>query len=84
MRNTKPAPSARIKLKLTLGLLGLAMALLIANKYERERVDRMDAAYRSIYEDRLVPATCIFEIQEKLYRKQELLQRLLTSNSEDH
>lgn len=83
MQKIRTESSTHVKLKLTLGLLGLAIALLIANKYERERVDSMDASYRSIYEDRLVPATCIFEIQEKLYRKQELMQRLLTSHEED-
>jgi hypothetical protein len=82
MRNLLWNPDTRIKLKLTLGLLMLAIALLVANKYEKDRVDSIDASYVSIYEDRLVPATCIFEIQENLYRKQELLQRLLESNED--
>lgn len=73
----------RNKLKLTLGLLLLATLLFAANLFEKRQVASMDQSFLSIYEDRLVPATSIFEIRENLYRKRELLKDMLHPASQD-
>jgi len=54
-------------------LVLLALLLFVANIFEKEQMEQMDQSFLSIYEDRLVPATSIFEIRENLYRKRELL-----------
>ncbi|MCC6281695.1 MAG: MCP four helix bundle domain-containing protein [Saprospiraceae bacterium] len=61
------------KLKMAFVLVLLALLLFVANIFEKEQMERMDQSFLSIYEDRLVPATSIFEIRENLYRKRELL-----------
>lgn len=59
----------------------LAGLLFMANAFEKTQMASMDESFLSIYEDRLVPAVSIFQIQERLYRKRELLGEMLESGS---
>lgn len=65
------------KLKMAFVLVLLALLLFVANIFEKKQMALMDQSFLSIYEDRLVPATSIFEIRENLYRKRELLKESL-------
>lgn len=69
------------KLKLMLAMILLAGMLFMANAFEKTQMASMDESFLSIYEDRLVPAVSIFQIQERLYRKRELLGEMLESGS---
>lgn len=75
----KWALDARGKVKLMLAMILLAGLLFIANAYEKQQMESIDESFLSIYEDRLVPAVSIFEIQDRLYRKRELLREMLQS-----
>lgn len=65
--------STRNKIKMALALIVVAGLLVVANHVEQEHVSDIDKSFFSIYADRLVPATTIFEIREYLYEKQALL-----------
>lgn len=69
--------STRNKIKMALALIIVAGLLVVANTVEREHISSMDKSFLSIYADRLVPATTIFEIREHLYEKQALLRDML-------
>jgi len=75
--------STRNKLKLAFVLIVVAGLLLAANRFAREQVASIDQSFLSIYADRLVPATTIFEIREHLYKKHTLLTGLLHSGTGD-
>ena len=77
MDTSKWVLSAYNKLKMASVLVLLAMLLFVANIFEKVQMEQMDQSFLSIYEDRLVPATSIFEIRESLYRKRELLKESL-------
>lgn len=65
--------STRNKIKMAFALITVAGLLVIANHVEQEHVSSIDKSFFSIYADRLVPATTIFEIREHLYEKQARL-----------
>lgn len=75
--------SARDKVKMMLALVLLAGLLFLANAYEKSQMASVDESFLSIYNDRLVPAVSIFEIQDRLYRKRELLREMLQSGSKE-
>ncbi len=77
MDTSKWVLSTYSKLKMAFVLVLLALLLFVANIFEKEQMEQMDQSFLSIYEDRLVPATSIFEIRESLYRKRELLKECL-------
>ena len=59
------------------GLILLAVLLLATNMFEKKQVENMGESHLSIYADRLVPATSIFEMRESMYHKRELLKDML-------
>lgn len=69
------------KLKLALALVLLALLLLLANMFEKKQVESMGESHLSIYADRLVPATSIFEMRESIYHKRELLKDMIYSEN---
>ena len=83
METSKWIISTRNKLKMALALIAVASLLFIANVFEREHVSSIDESFLSIYADRLVPATAIFEIREHLYKKQNLLTGLVHGTNPD-
>ncbi len=83
MKNSKRALHYRTKIKLGFGLVFIMILLIVAKKFEENNLAEIDQSFVSIYEDRLVPATSIFDMQENLYRKHEILQKALSSNQQD-
>lgn len=77
MDHAKWIVSARNKLKLAFLLTGAVILLLLAKWVEQGKVEQMDKSFLSIYADRLVPATAIFDIRENMHLKREALQALL-------
>lgn len=75
--------SGRQKLKLMLVMIVMAGLLFLANVFEKAQMTSMDESFLSIYRDRLVPAVSIFEIQDRLYRKRELLREMLQSGAKE-
>ncbi len=83
MKISKWIVSARNKLKMVLAVTTVAGLLFVANMFEQEQVASIDESFLSIYADRLVPATTIFEIREQLYKKQNLLIGLIHASNRD-
>lgn len=77
MNQSKWIVSARNKLKLAFFLTGAVILLLLAKWVEQGKVEQMDKSFLSIYADRLVPATAIFDIRENMHLKREALHALL-------
>jgi len=75
--------STRNHLKLGAGLAGVAFLLLLLKFFEQGEMEHMDRSFMSIYADRLVPSTAIFDMREQLYQKQEIIQDLLAVKSPD-
>ena len=75
--------STRNKLKLAVALAAVAFLLLLLKFYEQEQMESMDKSFLSIYADRLVPATAIYDMRENLHQKHELLHSMLTAESPD-
>lgn len=75
--------STRNKIKMALVLAVVAGLLFVANHAEQEHVSSLDKSFLSIYTDRLVPATTIFEIREHLYEKRALLNNALHDPGSD-
>ncbi len=72
----------RNKIKLAFVLTGAILLLLFAKWAEQGEVEHMDKSFLSIYADRLVPATAIFDIRENMHRKQEAIEYLLTPGAQ--
>ncbi|WP_207532854.1 MCP four helix bundle domain-containing protein [Desertivirga arenae] len=68
------------KLKVALLLAGIMLLVLLFNVLERRNIAAINQSVTSIYKDRLVPATDIFYLTEKLYYKRFEIERLLTSD----
>lgn len=81
MEISKWIVSTRNKLKLAFALTGAVTLLLLAKWVEQGEVERMDKSFLSIYADRLVPATAIFDIRENMHRKQVAMEGMLYAKS---
>ncbi len=69
--------SIRAKLKLAF-LLALICLLVLANIYwERSNIASMNDSFCSIYADRLLPATYVFQLTDHLYQKRLILEHQL-------
>ncbi|MBX3241800.1 MAG: MCP four helix bundle domain-containing protein [Chitinophagaceae bacterium] len=64
------------KRKLVLLLLTILLFALMNNYLSRKYYDKLDKNMSSIYEDRLMPASYIFQLSEHLYQKKLLLQEI--------
>lgn len=69
---TKWAYSINQKHKIALLLVIVLGAILLTNIMERNNVSALDKSFSSMYEDRLLPATYIFNITDHLYQKRLL------------
>jgi hypothetical protein len=73
------------KTKVATLLLLLIVAVLLTNMLDRKNYAHLDKSIASIYKDRLMPATYLFELTNKLYQKQlqqNLLQPALNASVE--
>jgi len=75
--------STRNKLKLAVALASVAFLLLLLKFFEQGQMESMDKSFLSIYADRLVPATAIYDMRENLYQKHELLHSMLVAENLD-
>ena len=73
----------RTKVNLGFGLLLLIVLLMVANKFEEDNLAAIDHSFDSIFKDRLVPATSIFDLRENLYQKRVILERAVRNHSDD-
>lgn len=71
----------RTKVKLGFGLILAIILLMVANKFEEDNLAAIDQSFDSIFKDRLVPATSIFDLRENLYQKRVLLERAIHTRS---
>ncbi|MCD6064122.1 MAG: hypothetical protein K0R82_2033 [Flavipsychrobacter sp.] len=62
----------KYKLKAAIVLMGIIIVILLSNFSERRSFSSLDSSMASINNDRLKPATYIFEISNNLYRKRLL------------
>ena len=53
-------------------LSAMLLSVLINNYWEQSNVQHWDESFSSIYDDRLLPATYIFKLTERLYKKRLL------------
>lgn len=62
----------KYKLKAAAVLLAIMTTILLGNLYERHNFNALDKSISSIYLDRLMPATYIYELSNHLYEKRLL------------
>jgi hypothetical protein len=62
----------KYKLKAAAVLLVIMTTILLGNLYERHNFNTLDKSISSIYQDRLMPATYIYELSNHLYEKRLL------------
>lgn len=82
MEVSKWTVGTRNKIKLAFVFTGAILLLLFAKWVEQGEVEHMDKSFLSIYADRLVPATAIFDIRENMHRKQEAIRGLLSPDAQ--
>lgn len=70
-----PRISMRAKAGVSLGVI--LLAVLGNNLWERNNIEELDRSVSSIYDDRLIPATHVFQLTDHMYKK-----RLLWSEAE--
>lgn len=68
----KWASSVGARVKAALLLIVIVLAAILNNRWERSNLRRWDDSFSSIYDDRLVPETYVFELTDRLYRKRLL------------
>ncbi len=69
------------KLKLSLLLGCIVFLIIITILIEKQNIRDMDKSMTSIYNDRLIPATDIFYLTQKIFTKQLLIERFLNYDS---
>lgn len=67
------------KLKASLLLGGIMVAIILGTVLSRNNIDGIDKSFSSIYQDRLIPATTIIYLTENLYNKRLSLEKYLFS-----
>ncbi len=72
----------RYKLKAAAVLLVIMATILAGNLYERRNFNTLDKSISSIYQDRLMPATYIYELSNHMYRKRLLQEHYTEYNNE--
>ncbi|HRO43252.1 MAG TPA: MCP four helix bundle domain-containing protein [Flavipsychrobacter sp.] len=65
----KWAYNIRHKLRAALGLTAISIIILLSNFFERKSFTNLDSSMNSIYQDRLMPASYLYEISNHLYQK---------------
>src|SRR6478609_8200794 len=69
------------KLKLSLLMGCIVFLIVITILTEKQNINDMDKSVTSIYKDRLIPATDIFYLTQKIFTKQLLIERFLNYDS---
>lgn len=69
------------KIKIAMLLAGIMLSIISIDVIERKNIQDMNNSVSSIYDDRLVPATDIFYITEKLYKKHILMESFFNEPS---
>lgn len=72
--------SFRQKIKIALFLFCIMASTLLIRMLEDKSLKEMDKAFSSIYNDRLVPATDLFQISEQVYAKRHLIEAYFEHN----
>lgn len=67
------------KLKASLLLGGIMVAIILGTVLSRNNINGIDKSFSSIYQDRLIPATTIIYLTENLYNKRLSLEKYLFS-----
>lgn len=80
-RYMKFAYSLKQKTKIALLLFLIMACTILIRVLEDRSIKNMEKAFSSLYNDRLVPATDIFYISEKLYAKRFLLETFVYSDN---
>lgn len=76
----KFAFSLKNKLKIAFLLLCIMCCTLLIRFLEDKSVEKINASFISMYNDRLIPATDLYFIAENLYHKNAILQKALLGN----
>lgn len=64
----------RSKFKICCVLIVIIVLVLLNNLRSRKHISRLDKSVSSIYQDRLLPATYLYEISNRLYQKRLMLE----------
>ncbi|MFD2886614.1 MCP four helix bundle domain-containing protein [Chitinophaga cymbidii] len=64
----------RNKFKICCVLIVIIVLVLLNNLRSRKNISRLDESVSSIYQDRLLPATYLYEISNRLYQKRLMLE----------
>lgn len=64
----------RNKFKICCVLIVIIVLVLLNNLRSRRHISRLDKSVSSIYQDRLLPATYLYEISNRLYQKRLMLE----------
>jgi len=72
----------KYKLKAAAILLVIMATILAGNLYERKNFNTLDKSISAIYQDRLMPATYIYELSNHMYRKRLLQEHYTEYNRE--
>lgn len=72
----------KYKLRAAAVLLVIMTTIFFGNLYERKNFNTLDKSISSIYQDRLMPATYIYELSNHLYRKRLLQEHYTEYNRE--
>lgn len=68
----KWAASVRRRAKIPLILSALLLLLLANSRWEHSNIQSLERSFSSIHDDRLLPATYVFELTDHLYKKRLL------------
>lgn len=68
------------KVKVIVLLTSMIVLIGVTNYMEQQNIDRMHESFKSIYYDRLIPATEIFHMTQNLYNQRILMETALRSS----
>lgn len=71
----------RQRIKSAMLLMVVFGAILVSNLWERNNISDLNESFSSIYEDRLLPATYIFHLTDRLYKKRIVLEDMLAEKN---
>lgn len=77
----KFAYSLKQKTKIAILLFAIMACTILIRVLEDRSIKKMETAFSSLYNDRLIPATDIFYISEKLYAKRLLFETFIYSDN---
>lgn len=72
------------RLKIAAALTVIILSILVTNMWEKQNLNAVDHCFSSMLEDRLVPATAIFQISDHLYQKRLNVETALHPGKNTH